>query len=372
MSDNIYFPNMMRNGINSFIIRNYSEQLQHMVSQLSTKCLDSLRNGPIQSKLKPGLSLAIEAPIYCKDYAEWNIDRSVPLRQYFGVDKGQIDSNGDVMRYSYGFVRGTKTVGGDTKTTSTKPMPKLMKNMCKELSNLLKGTKINGCRYCHNKIEFNHVTVLYYLTDSKSQRTVRLNHHTDIEVSASNVVKQNNSQKNKTPTVVLALQNPKTIKFFKRFSDGKKFEKDLQEIDKLEMLHGDIFVLHPKDERVIKRRFRNKEDLNVTETKASQFKHGVVCSFDSKNNTKKSRDHDRNISISVCFRQTQSCLKYSGLTHMLAESDSIHEDESATVIGSFSQNKSRVAKFDVKRKELKNIKNLERVRKKSKKFHSIS
>ena len=363
---------MMRNGINSFIIRNYSEQLQHMVSQLSTKCLDSLRNGPIQSKLKPGLSLAIEAPIYCKDYAEWNIDRSVPLRQYFGVDKGQIDSNGDVMRYSYGFVRGTKTVGGDTKTTSTKPMPKVMKDMCKELSNLLLTTKINGCRYCNNKIEFNHVTVLYYLTDSKSQRTVRLNHHTDIEVSASNVVKQNNSQKNKTPTVVLALQNPKTIKFFKRISDGKKFEKDLQEIDKLEMLHGDIFVLHPKDERVIKRRFRNKEDLNVTETKASQFKHGVVCSFDSKNNTKKSRDHDRNISISVCFRQTQSCLKYSGLTHMLAESDSIHEDESATVIGSFSQNKSRVAKFDVKRKELKNIKNLERVRKKSKKFHSIS
>ena len=42
------------------------------------------------------------------------------------------------------------------------------------------------------------------------------------------------------------------------------------------MKHGDIFVLHPDDERVMKR----SADINNGNKKKSQFQHGVTCKID--------------------------------------------------------------------------------------------
>ena len=78
--------------------------------------------------------------------------------------------------------------------------------------------------YCHKKIDFNHVTVLYYMMDVKN-RKINLKHHCDVEMTASDRYKESNSQEKGTPTVVLTLNDSKIIKIYKRYTvDGGKFE----------------------------------------------------------------------------------------------------------------------------------------------------
>ena len=55
----------------------------------------------------------MESPKCCKNYAEFNVDRRVPMWQYFGRDIGE-GVDGGVFRWSYGVRSGSSTVGGDT------------------------------------------------------------------------------------------------------------------------------------------------------------------------------------------------------------------------------------------------------------------
>ena len=50
----------------------------------------------------------------------------------------------------------------------------------------------------------------------------------------------NNSQVPDTPTVVLSLYEPKYVKFFKRYSDGKTFDNDSKETSEMLMNHGEF------------------------------------------------------------------------------------------------------------------------------------
>ena len=80
-----------------------------------------------------------------------------------------------------------------------------------------------------------------YLIDNDKHKTCTLRPHCDLEVTASNKVKENNSQVAGSPTLVIALQKPKEITFYKRYSDGVKFDKKITEVGKMNMEETDFF-----------------------------------------------------------------------------------------------------------------------------------
>ena len=360
----LFFKKGKQYGINSFVIRNCeSKKIQKVINLVNNECIRRLKNGPASSSKSDTISLAIESPSYCINYAQWNVDRTVPLRQYFGLNKGEINKmNETVTRWTYGVGSGSTTVGGDLKTTLTKQMTTCMKDLCKLLSN----SDMIKCKgsYCKKIVNFNHVTILYYMYDSKTNRKVTLNPHCDIGISASNEFAANNSQAEGTPTVVLCLNKGKPISFYKRNSNGKNFMKKAEFVDKLDMEHGDIFVLHPIDERVIKRRIKNDENGKYTlENELSQFKHGVEYS-DCLEVKKMEEKHHRAVSISVCIRESRICQTMSNEKHITIDNNGI-ECDNRNDTQTMNDRHNNITK---KRKELKNYKNLERIKKKTKDY----
>ena len=121
------------------------------------------------------------------------------------------------------------------------------------------------------------------------------------------------------------------------------------------MEHGDIFVLHPRDERVIKRRI--KTDGNGTyalEKELSQFKHGVEYS-DFLDVKKKDEKHNRSLSISVCIRESRICQMVSNEKHIITDDRGIEcENKKDT-----PQMNARHNNISKKRKELKQHTNLD-------------
>ena len=222
--------------------------------------------------------------------------------------------------------------------------------MCKELT---KVKEINCFKDKNNNVvDFNHVTILYYMPNMKGNNPIiELKPHCDLEVTASNKVKVNNSQKEGTPTVVLALKCKKDVTFYKRYSNGKKFEDDRgTKVDSMTMNHGDLFILHPKDERVFKRRIWNTELHEYqNETKSSQFKHGVVA--------RKKKRKER-LSISVCFRQVKQIQQYSR-NNTLIDAQGV-ECKNDMRTEAMQKREERIAK---KRNNIMNTANIERIRK---------
>ena len=128
-----------KHGINSFKVVNYSRKLKSLIHKLNKECIQRLNSGIQTGYSNSGINATIESPKCCIDYAEFNIDRSAPVRQYFG--KTIQEDNNTVTRWSYGVGSGNKTVGGDTLTTKTQKLTPIMEDMCKELSkNVLCGT----------------------------------------------------------------------------------------------------------------------------------------------------------------------------------------------------------------------------------------
>ena len=272
--------------------------MSSLIDKMNDFCIKRLNKAPNVSNLK-GMSISIESPTCCPNYAEYNIDRKVPVRQYFGEENINTKTK-TISRKCYAVGTGVSTVGGDIKTTATSPLTPIMK----QFISMLNGMSLCHGKYCSKNVRFNHVTVLYYMADSLTTPVVSLKKHCDIVVSPANVVSGNNSQKPSTPTVVLTLQTSKNLDLYKRYSDGKCFIKPTTKQCSMQLNHGDIFVLHPRDERCIKRSILcpgstngfSKEDL------PSQFQHGV--SFKVKCPCNADLQHRLfNVSISVCFRQ---------------------------------------------------------------------
>ena len=241
-------------------------------------------------------------------------------------------------------------------------MCKVMKKLCKKLE-LLKEVReliVND----NERVHFNHVTILFYLIDEDKHKTCTLRPHCDLEVTASNKVKENNSQVAGSP-LVITLQQPKDITFYKRYSDGVKFDEKSTEVGKMSITETDIFFLHPKDERVIDRDLYNQVTKKIEkENRLSQFKHGVVCTRDKETMNDKSKRNKYQISISVCFRQTNTVRLYSAKNHTLIDEQGNKVDNDK---GSIAMIK-RAKKIELKRKELENKNNMERIDKKAKRF----
>ena len=351
-----YFENAATIGIKSFKYQNLDAKFSKLINDLNCEC---------KRILTEELNVNTESPKCCEKYAEFNIDRKVPLRQYFGkevIDDTKTNEN-VCARYSYGVGSGSTTVGGDVATTQTKPMSKVMKKLCEKLQSLKEVRELIVNE--NERVNFNHVTILYYLIDNDRHKTCTLRPHCDLEVTASNKVKENNSQVAGSPTLVIALQKPKEITFYKRYSDGVKFDKNITDVGKMNMEETDIFFLHPEDERVIDRELYNEgTGKTENENRLSQFKHGVVCTRDKETMNDKSKRNKYQISISVCFRQTNTVRLYSAKNHTLIDEQGNKVDNDK---GSIAMIK-RAKKIELKRKELENKNNMERIDKKAKRF----
>ena len=276
--------------IHSFKMKQLSSKWTSLINNLRTECLSRIQIGPdTNSPNKKGFTIVIESPKCCINYAEMNYDRNVPLRQYFGLQLKQDKNNKEVFRYSYGVGSGESTVGGDVETTTTKPLTKVMVQISKELEKLDELKKWTKNQRNNSTMYFNHVTILYYIMDSHEHRKIELKPHCDLEVTATNKVKKGNSQVEGTPTVVISLQSDKVVNFYKRYTtmNQKKFEDKLTLVHGFNMKDGDMFVLHPKDERVHCRKVRDDNNQTVKkEDRPSQFKHGVKCTIDKGMNQK--------------------------------------------------------------------------------------
>ena len=293
------------------------------------------------------------------------------MRQYFGMDnesKNKSSNNPNYSwRYCYGVGSGGTTVGGDTHTTLTKPMSQAMIEMCTELSNS-KLFHIHGQYVKKRKVNFNHITILYYFMDGKGNNKCILNSHCDIQVSPKNIVLENNSQMKDTPTIVLSLCASKTVSFSKRYSNGTKFS-DANVVDSMTMNDGEIFVLHPRDERVIKRKvLNNKSGISkwYTELLPSQFQHSVNQNM--KTQPKDARHEQYKVSISICFRETNQCLRICKRSHNLLNEYGELVDNKYDTISS----KERYKTILNKRKDITDSKNLIRIQKKLKNYHKSS
>ena len=346
-------------GCESYKFSNVSNEMVSLVNQLNQFCIDRLSKRPNVSN-KKGMSISIESPTCCPGYAQYNIDRNVPVRQYFGQSTMVKNSGMITRRRIYGVGTGSSTVGGDIKTTSTSPLTPVMKQIISHLNGMVFCKGI----YCSKNVQFNHVTILYYMVDSHKKTVVNLNKHCDLVVSPSNVVGvESNSQKTGTPTVVLTLQSSKKLDFYKRYSDGKSFLKPVIRQGSMELNHGDIFVLHPRDERCIKRNilcpYSNKI---IKEDKASQFQHGVSFKIDET-----LRNHPKchsKLSISICFRQVKSELEFHHSFHDRSYYDCVISNKSQAMV-----QRSKV--INKKRKNLSNSYNMNRINKQLKSFHTI-
>ena len=128
----------------------------------------------------------------------------------------------------------------------------------------------------------------------------------------------------------------------------------------MQLNHGELYVLQPKDERVLKRRCKEKESKKyMKEEFASQFKHGVNYQLNDFENDKNTR-----LVISVCFRQSRVSKKYSKKDNILIDSEGNkvkNDDRTLAMV-------ERDGLISKKRLEKNNERNLNRINKKLRKF----
>ena len=341
----------------SFKVIDKSKNMKKLIDKINEECLNRLKFGINMKGNNKGIVVSIESPKCCIDYAEFNVDRTVPLRQYFGKDI-KLEPK-FVKRWSYGVGSGNKTVGGDTITTKTREMTQVMKQFCDEL-NQNKQFQCKG-KYCISDtqndcpIQFNHVTILYYLMDSRNNNKIVLRPHCDLEVSAKNEVIKGNSQREGSPTVVLSLQCDKSIDFHQRFSNQTKFldENTSNKVDTMQIKHGEFFVLHPDDERVFK---RNTRSASTSKKRSSQFQHSVTTTIKKKKELESGDGYK--LGISVCFRQSVVQRKYSRQFNIMINDETNKWNENDN---NSSAMKKRNERIDNKRKELSLENNINRM-----------
>ena len=127
----------------------------------------------INTRHKTGLNLTCESPTCCPNYAEVNIDRGVPIRQYFGKTLYGT-TNKMCNRYVYGVGSGASTVGGDKSNNRTRNMTYNMEQLCICLNDIVNNhLPKDGI---NEEVCFNHVTVLFYKPSSNTDNNSKSHH----------------------------------------------------------------------------------------------------------------------------------------------------------------------------------------------------
>ena len=299
MEKKTHFVNGSVHGINSFKYTTFSKEMKNVVVCIREEVTNRLKIGVTNGK--KGITLSVESPVYCIDYAEINVLRKVPLRQYFGKEIERTDNAS--RRTCYGVGSGASTVGADVKTNKNRLMSTNMIEMCNLLSSNSKMFSVNN-KHCTSSLSFNHVTVLYYLSKNSSH-SIDLNPHCDVVISSKNEYGSKNSQKENSPTVVLSFAAEKSVDFYKRKVLDGKFDS-AEHVATMKMKDSEMFVLHPYDERVVERIVKNdgRKKKYAKEENLSQFRHAV--SFKSTHSvgsaSASTGESTYSVSISVCFR----------------------------------------------------------------------
>ena len=358
-----HFVNGSVHGINSFKYTTFSKEMSNVMICVRDEVTNRLKHGV--SNGKKGISLAVESPVYCTEYAEVNVLRKVPLRQYFGKE---IECTEDASkRTCYGVGSGASTVGGDVVTNKTRLMSENMMDMCNLLSCNSKLFSVNK-KNCAPSLSFNHVTVLYYLSTDRSDH-IDLNPHCDVVISSKNEYGNKNSQMENTPTVVFSFAAQKSVDFYKRKVLNGKFESAVH-VGSIEMQDSEMFVLHPYDERVVERIVKTgtRKSKYSKEGRLSQFRHAV--SFKSPHaadaDTTSTPGSTYAVSISVCFR----CVSTSQWFHPYRDTLITENTDDTKKKSSTEQQIKKQKLIDDKRDELYNQRFQEKWTSELRSFHT--
>jgi hypothetical protein len=243
-----------------------SKVLDLTVDALPTHHMDSLIGLFKTLLLEPwgsekGIPIHTDAPGSCTP--KCNISRPAVTRIHFGKQH----DNG--YRADYG--AGTSSVGTDPRRAEIRVMTPAMV----ELGEALRQHMIENKMRCSCNMdldeEFNSVTALLYTGKDAipGSEGSSLGYHCDAVFGTDGSFSTSqNTQKERTPVVVVTLGDPRSLKMKKRRAmDGNW--KDDKEYGILEfwLENGTIFVLHPDDEQPKKR---------ATQKFLSQYQHGNV------------------------------------------------------------------------------------------------
>ena len=122
----------------------------------------------------------------------------------------------------------------------------------------------------------------------------------------------------------------------------------------MQLRHGDFFVLHPDDERVIPRMIQTHANRNkyTKEARRSQFQHGVAMSINRNENERSGKGYK--MGISVCFRESVVQREYCRNLNVMLDSNMkwLENDKESLAM------KNRNDKMARKRNELENTQSL--------------
>ena len=79
-----FFPNWKKHDMHSYKLTNLSAAMNNLIEKLSDEYMYRLENGFGNNNIKARISMNSEGPTCFPNYADQNIDRKVPTRQYFG------------------------------------------------------------------------------------------------------------------------------------------------------------------------------------------------------------------------------------------------------------------------------------------------
>ncbi len=232
----------------------------------------------------PGISLSADSP-YNATKPVINMEREAYLRQHFGMEvPGVVTGRNDtVMRYTYGTGAGVISVGSPQMHSATRPFSDDMHVVRNYLTQFLLDIS-DGSMPVPNLV---HLTVIAYFQRRKVKpSTCQLHYHRDVTYSQKgNYSVKKNSQRENTPTIILCVGEPRVLRFRLCTIMPSQRVQYGSVVKEFTLEHGDIFVLHPDDERPMVR-------PEIDSNHMTYFQHGDI------------RHKSDGVSIGLAFRET--------------------------------------------------------------------
>ena len=213
-----------------------------------------------------GITLTADHPFGSKGLM--NITRPAVLRTYYGKNI-EAASASCYRRFSYGY--DNSTVSSDPRKFATKPMNEDMYEIGKYLKTI-------ASRHYHNlgykcdilDYDYNHCTVLLYNHYCKN-KNYKLNYHCDSAYNHKGKFMDHNCICENSAVLVYTLGDDRDIHFKKRnltkHINRYVWVEDNTSLYSLTLQNDSLFILHPLDEKPMKRQ---------SEDKISQIMHGNV------------------------------------------------------------------------------------------------
>jgi hypothetical protein len=194
-----------------------------------------------------------------------NLERPAPVRIHYGLNL-ESDPSGLIRRVTYGLGSGATSVGTDYRHFQTRSLTPQLSSAAGDIYRLLSSLprQNSSKRNNHGNIKpFNHCTVLFYRNGKL------LGHHCDSVYDKRGVwLKKDNSQTRNTPVAIYTLGKTRILEMVAQQVCGKKWVNSISHpTTTFEMKNASLFILHPDDEKPIKR----SEGRNGY----VRFKHGV-------------------------------------------------------------------------------------------------